>query len=363
MMRDSWLRAFFWIGLGTSALFLLNLLSGILLPFALGAILAFFLSPAVGRLSHWHVPRTFGTLLVLTGFLTLIVLFILLLTPVFQAQVGQLISQIPGYLERARTEIDQALVLLQDHISPDDMQRLRDAMGARIADMVGTMGKIVGSVLTGGIAVANLLSLIFITPVVAFFLLRDWDDLLHTLDSWMPRQHLATIREQAGLIEETLSGFLRGQAAVCGLFGVVYAVGLTIIGLNSGLVIGLLCGILIFIPFLGGLTGGVLAVLLGFAQFEDWHKPLAILILFVVGQTLEGNLITPKLVGDRVRLHPVWIIFSLLAFGALFGFVGVLVAVPFAAVLGVLIRFALKTYLNSALYDPKNLGAKSADPS
>jgi predicted PurR-regulated permease PerM len=352
-MSQAWRHGLFWAGLIALFIVAIRLLSGILLPFVAGAAIAFFLDPLVDRLERIRLSRTLSTLLVLAFFLTVIVLFLLLLAPLLQAQVAQLVSRFPVYLATARSQLDRLFVLLENRLAPEDMQKLRDAAGAKIADVVAGAGQILTGVLTSGLAVANVLSLIFITPVVSFFLLRDWDMIVATIDSWLPRQHLHTIREQAHLIEETLSGFIRGQASVCALMGLVYGVGLTLLGLDFGLVIGLMVGVLIFIPFLGGLTGALLAVALAFAQFGDWHKPLYIAILFILGQALEGNAITPKLVGDRVNLHPVWIIFSLLAFGALFGFLGVLIAVPFAAVLGVLLRFALRQYLESPLYDPE----------
>jgi predicted PurR-regulated permease PerM len=220
---------------------------------------------------------------------------------------------------------------------------------------VDNIGRVITGVVTGGMAIANLLSLIFITPIVTFFVLRDWNLIIDTIDSWLPRPHLRIFREQARLVDEALSGFMRGQALVCLLFGVYYAVGLTVIGLEFGLVIGFLDGLLIFIPFLGGLTGALISSSLALAQFNEWREAIYVLILFGVGQTLEGNVVTPKLVGDRVHLHPVWIIFSLLAFGVLFGFIGVLIAVPVAAVLGVLTRFALRRYTMSTLYDPPSV--------
>jgi predicted PurR-regulated permease PerM len=353
-MNQAWGRTLFWIAAVALAAYALNLLSSILLPFVMGSAIAFLLDPFVKRLDRLRVPRSVGSLLVLFAFLALIVAFILLLVPLLEAQVVALVNHFPSYLAQARDEIDHLLALLQDRLDADQVAKLRDAASAKVGDILSGTGKVITSVLTGGVAVANLLSLIFITPIVAFFLLRDWDMLLATIDSWLPREHAAAIREQARLIEQTLSGFLRGQASVCLLLGVFYGLALTIIGLDFGLVLGLVCGCLIFIPFLGGFTGGLLSVGLAFAQFGSWHKPLVVLILFAVGQTLEGNIITPKLVGDRVNLHPVWLIFSLLAFGALFGFVGVLIAVPMAAVIGVLVRFALKRYLLSPLYDPMN---------
>ena len=353
-MNQAWGRTLFWIGAVALAAYMLNLLSSILLPFVMGSAIAFLLDPLVKRLDRLRLPRTIGSILVLFAFLALIVAFILLLVPLLENQIVALVNHFPSYLAMARDELDHFLALLQDRLDADQVSKLRDAASAKIGDILSGTGKIITSLLTGGVAVANLLSLIFITPIVAFFLLRDWDMLLATIDSWLPRAHAATIREQAHLIEQTLSGFLRGQASVCLLLGVFYGLALTIIGLDFGLVLGLVCGALIFIPFLGGITGGLLSVGLAFAQFGSWHKPLAILLVFVIGQALEGNVITPKLVGDRVNLHPVWLIFSLLAFGALFGFVGVLIAVPMAAVIGVLVRFALKRYLLSPLYDPEN---------
>jgi predicted PurR-regulated permease PerM len=353
-MTHSWVRGLFWFGIVALLVLAVHLLSSILLPFVVGAAIAFFLDPLVNRLERLRVPRLLGTVLTLAFFFLLIVAFLLLLVPLLQTQITQLVSRFPAYLATVRSQLDHLFELLQDRLPPEDMQRLRDAAGAKIADVVGGAGQVLTGVLTGGVAVANLLLLVFITPIVAFFLLLDWEIIVATVDSWLPRQHLHTLREQAHLIEETLSGFLRGQAAVCAILGIFYAIGLTVLGLDFGLVLGLCIGLLIFIPFLGGLTGAVMAVALAFVQFGDWHKPLYIAILFVVGQGLEGNVITPKLVGDRVHLHPVWIIFALLALGDLFGFVGALLAVPTAAVLGVLLRFALRRYLLSPLYDPLN---------
>jgi len=352
VMTQAWRQGLFWAALIVLFIVAVHVLRSILLPFVAGAAIAFFLDPLADRLEKLRVSRTLAAILVLAAFLLLIGAMLLLLEPLLQAQVTQLISRFPVYLAAARTQIDHLFEVLEDRLPPEDMQRLRDAAGAKIADLVSGAGQVLSGVLTGGVAVANILSLIFITPVVSFFLLRDWDLIIAAIDSWLPRQHVQTIREQAHLIEQTLSGFIRGQFSVCALLGVYYAIGLTALGLDFGLVVGFLAGLLIFIPFIGGLTGGLLAVLLAFAQFGDWHRPLYVALLFVIGQSLEGNFITPKLVGDRVNLHPVWIIFSLLAFGAVFGILGVLIAVPFSAVLGVLFRFALARYLSSPLYDP-----------
>jgi predicted PurR-regulated permease PerM len=207
-----------------------------------------------------------------------------------------------------------------------------------------------GGVISGGLALVNILSLLFITPVVTFYLLRDWDRVLAHIDALLPREHAETIREQARLVNDTLAGFVRGQATVCFLLGTFYAVALSLAGLNFGLVIGLVSGILSFIPYVGTIFGFVAASGLALAQFDEWYRIAIVIGIFLFGQFVEGNFLTPKLVGDRVRLHPVWVIFALLAGGTLFGFAGVLLAVPVAAVIGVLTRFAVSRYTASPLY-------------
>jgi predicted PurR-regulated permease PerM len=205
-------------------------------------------------------------------------------------------------------------------------------------------------VLTGSLVVVNILSLLFITPIVTFYMLRDWDVMVSKVNAWLPRQHAETIRIQLREIDRTLAGFVRGQATVCLALGTFYGVGLTAVGLDLGLIIGLGSGLVSFIPYLGTLSGFVIGVALAFAQAQDWHLPAMVAGVFIVGQVLEGNFLTPKLVGDKVGLHPVWVMFALLAGATLFGFVGVLLAVPVSAVIGVLVRFGLSRYLVSPLY-------------
>ncbi|HTH98005.1 MAG TPA: AI-2E family transporter, partial [Stellaceae bacterium] len=288
-MTGSWSRTLFWIGLIVFLGVGIHLLSSILLPFAAGAAIAFFLDPAVDRLERLHIGRALGTVIALVGFIAFILLFLLLFVPLLQHQVVTLVQRFPSYMSEVRDWVNARLSKLDSQLSTDLMDRLRSAVGSEVGSMLGTVTSVLTKVLTGGVAVANLLSLVFITPIVAFFLLRDWDGIIARLDSWLPRQHVETIRAQATLIHHTLTGFVRGQATVCFLMGVFYAIGLTLIGLDSGVVLGLIVGALIFIPFLGGLTGALMAVLLAFAQFGDWHRPALVAVLFVIGQALEGN--------------------------------------------------------------------------
>jgi predicted PurR-regulated permease PerM len=218
-------------------------------------------------------------------------------------------------------------------------------------EAVDIVGRVLRGLWSGGMAVINLLSLIFITPVVAFYLLRDWDDLVARVDTWLPRQHAPVIRQLMGEIDRVLAAFVRGTGSVCLVLGVFYAAALTIVGLDFGLVVGLGAGLISFVPFVGALVGLVVSGALALVQFWPNFLDISLVVgVFAVGQVVEGNFLTPKFVGDKVGLHPVWVIFALLAGGAVFGFVGVLLAVPAAAAVGILVRFAMKRYMESKLY-------------
>jgi predicted PurR-regulated permease PerM len=346
--RNTWV----WV-IGFALFFVaLWLLSGILLPFAAGIAIAYFLNPLVNRLEAVRVPRGLAAFVVLLLFLLLLVLVIMLVVPILEAQVLDLAASLPKLLDEARREAEDLMRMAQERLTPEDFAKLREAVGGKLADMFAALGNVFRDVVTRGVALANLLSLVFVTPVVSFFMLRDWNRTLARLDGWLPRAQAATIREQAARIDEILSAYLRGQLSVCVALGLYYAAGLTLLGLNFGAVIGLLVGILAFIPYVGFAIGFILAMLLALTQFSDLHHVLYVAGLFALGVFLEGNLLTPKLVGERVQLHPVWIVFALLSFGTLFGLLGVLIAVPMAAVIGVLTRFALSRYLASPLYDP-----------
>ncbi len=212
-----------------------------------------------------------------------------------------------------------------------------------------------GALLEGAVAsvsgLFNIIVLFLIVPVVSVYLLIDWDRMIANIDSLLPREHAPTIRGLARQIDDTLASFVRGQGLVCLILGIYYATALALVGLQFGLIIGAIAGFLTFIPYVGALVGGVLAIGLALFQFwGDWLWILAVWAIFQSGQFVEGNFLTPKLVGDSVGLHPVWLLFALSAFGSLFGFVGLLVAVPLAAAIGVITRFLTARYRDSALY-------------
>lgn len=340
-------RGVFWALLLAAVVFALYVLRDVLVPFVAGMAVAYLLDPVVDRLERLRVGRGLASFVVLLGFFAVAIGLLLLLIPLLQAQVETLATVLPGYLEIVRERLGPLLQHVNEGINRQEaLQKITGMTG----ELIGWVGGLLRQLISGGFAIANILSLLLITPIVSFYLLRDWDRMVATVDSWLPRQQAAIIRVQVGEVDRTLSAFVRGQGLVCLILGVFYAAGLTVAGLDFGLVIGLFSGLISFVPFVGAVLGGMLSVGLALAQFDSWQPVLIVAAVFAVGQVIEGNVLTPNLVGDAVGLHPVWVIFGLLAGGALFGFVGVLLAVPAAAVIGVMARFALAQYLVSPLH-------------
>lgn len=338
-------------------LVLVYLLRTVLLPFVAGMGVAYFLDPVCDRLEKWGCSRVLATTLVTIVFALVVILAFLLIVPLLIDQLTAFISSLPDLVEKAHQRL---LPLYENFRLRFDLPAVDDLgamLKSRLGTVFGVVTQTVQGVVSGGAALANLLSLIFITPVVTFYLLRDWDLIIARVDHLLPRDHAEIIRAQMRAIDTTLAGFVRGQATVCLILGLYYATGLMLVDLPFGLVIGMMAGILTFIPYVGAMSGFVTAMAIALATFDGWHGPAIVGGIFFVGQVLEGNFLTPKLVGDRVGLHPVWIIFALLSGGALFGFVGLLLAVPVAASIGVLVRFGTQRYLMSPLYhghDPQD---------
>ena len=332
-------------------------LRSILLPFVLGMAVAYFLDPVADRLQRRGLSRTLSAAALTVVFLLAVAAFLVLLAPLLQSQILGFVGRLPAYVEALRSVAADILVLLQASLGEGDAARLREAAGGVASTLAGWIGRVVSGLWSGGLALVNLLSLVVITPIVAFYLLRDWDSIVAAIDRLLPRAGAETIREQIRLIDRTLAGFARGQALVCLGLGVFYAVGLSLVGLEFGVVVGLVTGLISFVPYFGMLIGLALSLGLAFAQFDSWQPIALVAGIFAVGQIVEGNFVTPKLVGDRVGLHPVWMIFALLAGGALFGFLGMLLAVPAAATVGVLTRFAIARYMAGPLYGGAEPGA------
>lgn len=341
----------FWlIGLVIS-IFLLWVLRGVLMPFVAAMAVAYFLDPAADKLEDWGCSRMWATTIITVVFFIIVVAIAMIIVPVVARQLFEFTKNLPGYLEGLQVWITGLVQQLEARMPSGGLTKIRDAIGEYGGQAIKWLVSLIGQVWSGGMALANVLSLIFITPVVCFYLLRDWDKMTAKIDSWLPRDHADTIREQLGEIDRTLAGFVRGQGLVCLSLGLYYAIGLSLAGLQFGLIVGLVAGILSFIPYIGSMFALLASAGLAAAQFGDWQNVAIVVGIVLVGQFVEGNFLSPKLVGDRVRLHAVWIIFALLAGGTLLGFTGILLAVPVAAVIGVLSRFALRNYLDSPLFD------------
>ena len=341
----------FWLAALGVTIAVLIFLRGMLLPFVAGMILAYLLDPIADRLESWGLGRVLASSLILGVALILFSLALLVLIPVLGKQMSAFAENLPTYFKTLETLV---VTYGGKWLSPflnGDLKALSGNMSAITAKGVSWLGSLLQSLWSGGMALVNIVSLLVVTPIVAFYMLVDWDRMVAKVDSWLPRDHAPVIRQIASDIDKAIDGFLRGQGTVCLLLGAFYAIGLSLAGLKFGLLIGLGAGLISFIPYVGSIIG--LVVSLGVALFQfwpDWVMISVVLGIFAAGQFLEGNILSPKLVGSSVGLHPVWLMFALFAFGYLFGFTGMLMAVPLAAAFGVVLRFFLRQYLASPVY-------------
>ena len=343
-------QAWIWVGLGIAFLAGLYLLHSILMPFLTGLLVAYAMNPAVRWFEKWGVSRNIGTCLMILSFFLVIGLLLFIAIPFIQVELLRLASRVPQYGERMMAALRPLLDEASKYIEPHDLERLRELVSTYLADGVTWGIKLLAGILTSGLALANLISLIVITPVVAFYLLRDWTKIIKTIDRWLPRPYEPILKRLFTEINGTIGGFARGQSLVCLMLGLYYSFALTLAHLDFSLVVGVVIGVLAFIPYVGALVGFMLSIGIALAQFSDWFSVGIIAGIFALGQTLEAYLLIPYFVGDRIGLHPVWVIFALLAGGVLYGFVGILFALPVAATMGVLVRYGLERYLKSPYY-------------
>lgn len=339
-------QATYW-GLATVVLLgALWFLGDVLLPFIVGGAIAYMLDPIADRLERWGTSRVAATAIISLFAVLVFVLMALLIIPMVVEQTLQLAKVAPEYFQRLQAFLAERLPSIGDEGST-----LRQSLNSIGATIQSRGAELVQSVFSSALGVINAVVFIVVVPVVAFYLLLDWDNMVARIDELLPRDHAPVIRRIASDIDETLASFVRGQLTVCAILGSFYAIALAVVGLQFGLVVGVVAGLISFIPYVGALVGGALAI--GLALFQFWSEPIwiiAVAAIFGVGQFLEGNILTPKLVGESVGLHPVWLLLALSAFGTLFGFVGMLVAVPVAASLGVIARFFVTQYKDSRLY-------------
>ncbi len=327
-------------------LLVLWFLGNVLLPFLVAGAIAYFLDPVADRLERMGLSRVAATTLIS---LVAIVAFILLVLAVIPSLVQQLTSLVNSAPEMARQL--QAFLIAQFPDLADETSIVRQTLLDIGQAIQRQGGQLASGLLSSAIGVVSIVIFIVVVPVVAFYLLLDWDRMIARVDAMLPRDHAPTVRRLAGEIDTVLAGFVRGQLSVCLLLGTYYIIGLMLAGLQYGLIVGAVAGTITFIPYVGSLVGGILAIGLALFQFwGDWTSIAVVAGVFAAGQFLEGNVLTPKLIGKSVGLHPVWLLLALSAFGSVFGFVGMLIAVPVAAMIGVLTRFAVEQYQASLLY-------------
>ena len=339
-------QAIWWGAVALVLALVLWLLGAAIMPFVLGMAIAYLLDPVVDRLERAGVSRVLAVVLI-TGLAVLALATALVwLVPLLIRQGTQLVETTPAMIDRLQAVVQSRY----PHLFPDG-GFVDNALQQARTTVASSMGTIVGTVMGSINGVIGFVMVLVIAPVVAFYMLLDWDRMVRRIDALLPRPHLDTLRGLARQIDDSISGFVRGQAVVILILAVFYSVGLALAGLPFGIVIGVSAASLSFIPYVGTLVGGVISI--GVALFTFWGEPeriIAVAGIFVAGQMLEGNYLQPKIVGGHVGLHPVWLMLALSVFGTLFGFVGLLVAVPLGAAVGVIVRYSVDRYKVSPLY-------------
>jgi len=350
-------QATFWLGAFIVFCVLVWLLEDMLLPFILGLGIAYLLNPMVEWFGRRAYPRAIVSLGILVFFLGFLAIFLAILMPMIYRQVLQLAQDIPDLTASLWELVEPYTRWIGAELEIENTEDLSALVQENMQENMGSIWEVakrlMGGVAAGSQAVLGVLSIIFLTPIAAYFMLKEWPAIKGWVNDIMPRQHESTIKDLLSKINDKIAGFIRGQLAVVSAIALMYSVALTIADLNYGILIGILAGVLSIIPLFGSITGLMISVVVAWFQSGEWSYVLIIAAIFLVGQAIEGNLITPRLVGKYVGLHPLWVLFVLLAGGSLFGFVGLLLAVPVAASAGVLINFAIQTYKNSPLYKDK----------
>lgn len=361
-------RPWFWLALGLLFLWLVWKLAPVITPFALSAALAYLFDPLTDRLERvrvgrWQSNRTLAVVLVFTIMIGMFVLLLLVIVPLIRTQVEDLVARTPEFIEwlggTAWPWVQQTLGLQSITL---DAATITENLKAYWREASSALLTVVGKLTQSGQAVFSFFINLVLVPVVTFYLLRDWDKLIGGIRMTLPRRHEPLVSRLAGEIDDVLGAFIRGQLIVMLALGTIYSVGLWAIGLDLAIIIGLTAGLLSIVPYLGTFVGVAAALVAAMFQFQDVSHLLMVAAVFVAGQLLEGMVLTPKLVGDRIGLHPVAVIFAVLAGGQLAGFLGILLALPVAAALNVLVRHIHGEYRNSAYYGRDSATAPAQAP-
>lgn len=344
------INPYVWFVVFFAFFFLLYVLRSVLMPFVAGILVAYLLDPMVDRLQKFKMSRTCATLVVCVLTVLVVLPLLGLLLGMIENQVSLLLKITPKYLGLIMEKINPLLAKLIERFPELKDANLEEIVKANIGNALKIAGKVLKGVISNSFAILNIVSLLLVMPVVAFYMLRDWDSFVKKTEGLLPKKSKKGIIDSFKEIDKIIAGFIRGQLSVCLILGVMYSIGLKLVGLELGLLVGFIAGIISFIPYVGSITGFVVGCVLAFAQYGDFSHVVYVIIVFMVGQFIEGNFLTPKLVGESVGLHPVWVMFALLAGGVLLGFLGLMLAVPIAAIIGVLVRNAIKRYKKSSLY-------------
>lgn len=343
-----------WLVILAATILFLWVFRGILLPFIAGMVLAYMLDPAADFLERLKFSRLWATFIIMFLCVVLLVGAFLFLVPSTLGQLVGLAERLPGYVQSLQQMASDYAPSLREWIGDEQLAEIEKNISNFLGQGVGFSIGLLNRVMQSGLAILNVVGLLVVTPVVAFYLLLDWDNMIKRGDELLPRAYRAEIREVFDEINRAMAGFVRGQSSVVLILAAFYAVGLSLVGLNFGLAIGLAAGLFSFVPYVGFLIGFVLSIGVAIVQFwPDWPMIATVFGIFIAGQFIEGNILYPKLVGRSIGVHAVWLMFALFAFALLFGAVGVLLAVPLAAITGVLVRYAVRKYLESSLYDAK----------
>lgn len=325
-------------------------IGGIFLPFIAGMLIAYAMHPTVTRMAGIGINRGLATMLMLLTFFTVVGVLLFVLIPFITAELGNLAGSLPDYGKRLLVLFMPYLEHLSGLVETDNLGDLQAKATTYLGNMLSWGLSVIARLLSNTLALANLISLIIITPMVAFYLLRDWPILLAEMAKLVPRKQVEIVVGLVADINSTLGAYVRGQSLVCLLLTIIYSIGLWAVDLKYAFTIGIVTGLLAFIPYVGMMIGFVAAMGVAFAHFTSWYDIIALVAVFIVGNIIEGQFLSPHLVGGRIGLHPVWVIFALLAGGSLFGFMGLLLALPMAAILSVLVRYAIRRYLESPYY-------------
>lgn len=344
-------QALFWVVLLLVIMLFTYLFRSVLTPFVAGIVVAYLLNPIVEKLESLKVSRLLATVAILSLFFIAALTLLILIIPPLYRELVELADNVPAYIDTLWARLGPAISSFGGESNLQNLdQGLKEIIRENFSNALNVSANVVAALIGGGRAFANFLSVVFITPLVAFFMMVEWQTIVNWVDDLLPRSHQKQIRKLVAEIDSKISGFIRGQLMVAITLGVIYALALSLAGLEYGFLIGLVSGVLTIIPMFGSIVGLVVGAIVAWFQTGEIVFTGIIVAIFLAGQLIESNYITPKFLSGSVGLHPLWILFSLLAGSALFGIVGMMIAVPVAATIGVLLSFALENYKSSAYY-------------